>query len=126
MARFAPHFAPWEFACRCGCATPPEALERLAALSWHLEKIREQVGPLLVTSGYRCPTHNTDMGGAPNSEHLRGNAADLVPVSGIPGSHLAAVVEGLISTGAIPEGGLGTYSNRVHYDTRGARARWQG
>lgn len=123
---FAPHFAPWELACKCGCTTPAEVVARLEVLSWHLEKIREQVGPLLVTSGYRCPEHNAQIGGAPNSEHPHGNAADLVPVSGISGAHLAAVVEGLISTGAIPEGGLGTYGNRVHYDSRGERARWQG
>lgn len=35
--------------------------------------------PLIVTSGYRCPRLNGDdkVKGAPNSDHLFGNAADL-------------------------------------------------
>lgn len=43
-----------------------------------LEEIREFVGfPLVITSGYRCPARNAEVGGAPNSAHLGGEAADI-------------------------------------------------
>jgi len=43
-----------------------------------LEPVRERLGrPIIVNSGYRCPIHNTAVGGVANSQHLRGEAADL-------------------------------------------------
>jgi hypothetical protein len=44
-----------------------------------LEDVRDIVGPFIVTSGYRCPTLNKLVGGQTNSQHLRGEAADIVP-----------------------------------------------
>jgi zinc D-Ala-D-Ala carboxypeptidase len=45
-----------------------------------LEPWRALVGPLKVTSGYRAPHVNLRIGGAKSSQHLRGEAADVVPV----------------------------------------------
>lgn len=42
-----------------------------------LEPIRADVGPLEVASGFRGPAHNRAVGGAPNSQHLYGKAADI-------------------------------------------------
>lgn len=43
-----------------------------------LDPIRELWGkPLRVTSGYRCKKLNKAVGGAKNSQHLRGEAADI-------------------------------------------------
>ena len=33
--------------------------------------------PFRITSGFRCPKHNKEIGGRPNSSHLRGLAADI-------------------------------------------------
>ncbi|KJZ18050.1 hypothetical protein TW80_15785 [Loktanella sp. S4079] len=44
--------------------------------------------PLFVTSGYRCPTLNTEIGGLPDSQHLRGEAADIM-MGGIANDTLA-------------------------------------
>lgn len=50
-----------------------------------LDSLRELWGgALIVTSGYRCKALNTAVGGVVNSHHLRGMAADLVPIGGIP------------------------------------------
>ena len=43
-----------------------------------LDPVRERWGvPIYVNSGYRCPELNKLVGGAPNSYHLRGMAADI-------------------------------------------------
>lgn len=43
-----------------------------------LQALREAFGaPITVTSGYRCPTHNKNVGGAKGSQHVKGNAADI-------------------------------------------------
>lgn len=42
-----------------------------------LDKLREKLGPLVVTSGFRCPTHNRNVGGSTRSKHRLGIAADL-------------------------------------------------
>lgn len=38
--------------------------------------------PIIVTSGYRCSTLNTKVGGKNNSQHLKGQAADFVVKGG--------------------------------------------
>lgn len=60
--------------------TPPvEACGALVLLAERvLEPIRELVGgPLNVSSGYRCPRLNTLIGGAAESQHILGQAADF-------------------------------------------------
>ena len=43
-----------------------------------LDPIREAFGgPIMVTSGYRCPQLNAACGGSPTSEHKTGFAADI-------------------------------------------------
>lgn len=52
------------------------ALRALVAL---LEQVRVLCGgrPIIVHSAFRCAELNTVIGGAPNSQHLRGEAADF-------------------------------------------------
>jgi hypothetical protein len=48
-----------------------------------LDKIREAIGkPVHVTSGFRCYRLNEAIGGAANSQHIKGEAADIT-VSGM-------------------------------------------
>ena len=63
---------------------PKEAEENLRALVDEvLDPLREAYGkPVRVNSGYRCPLLNRLVGGSPNSQHTRGEAADIQPVSG--------------------------------------------
>ena len=43
-----------------------------------LNPARERLGrPIVVNDGYRCPLHNASVGGAPNSQHIHGEAADI-------------------------------------------------
>lgn len=43
-----------------------------------LEPARQRLGiPIMVNSGYRCPKHNALVGGVANSQHMKGEAADI-------------------------------------------------
>lgn len=56
-----------------------EIKENLTALVRHiLDPARTALGkPIRVNSGYRCTLLNTCVGGTQNSQHLRGEAADI-------------------------------------------------
>ena len=78
-------FKEKEFACKC-CGQLPLSTssgqaprENVKALvSEVLDPVRERLGmPIVVNSGYRCEKHNKDVGGVRNSQHLRGEAADV-------------------------------------------------
>jgi hypothetical protein len=73
------HFKLEEFKCRCGCTIPEEAKANLTALiDQVLDPARAKLNrPVMVNSGYRCPKHNQAVGGAPNSQHCKGEAADI-------------------------------------------------
>ena len=76
--QLSPHFQLREFRCRgttCGCTGAVKVDETLVAL---LEAIREHVGQALtVNCGFRCRDHNADVGGFPDSNHMKGTAADV-------------------------------------------------
>lgn len=114
-----------EFACRSGAKFSSEAIENILVLAQQLEVIREAAGgvSIKVNSGYRSPAHNKKIGGAKNSQHTKGKAADIV-ISGMKPSETADLIERLIDEGKILEGGVGRYARFTHYDIRGVKARW--
>ena len=82
------YFKMKEFECRCGCtsagsarAMPAEVKANIKALVDNvLDPLREAYGkPINVNSGFRCEKHNKEVGGVPNSQHVKGEAADIRP-----------------------------------------------
>jgi putative chitinase len=58
---------------------------RLVQTAAGLERVRKLLGaPILVTSGFRAPAVNAIVGGAPNSAHILGWAADIKSPLGDP------------------------------------------
>ena len=103
-----------EFQCTCckRVMLDPELVGRL-------QMMRDELGAAItVNSGYRCAAHNRDVGGAKDSQHLYGKAADIT-AKDLP--RLALLAEEYFSNQ-----GLGLYKNYVHVDVRGSRAWWKG
>jgi uncharacterized protein YcbK (DUF882 family) len=90
-----------------------------------LEPLRAFMGkPIQITSGFRSPAHNARIGGAKNSLHTTGMAADIA-VGGIPDQiKVAAFLSKLDDVG-----GIGLYETKgiIHVDIRphvGKPAMW--
>ena len=76
-------FKEKELCCKCCGQLPPFARENIEALVDNvLDPLRERYGkPIVVNSGYRCAKHNAEVGGVANSQHVKGEAADIRPTT---------------------------------------------
>jgi uncharacterized protein YcbK (DUF882 family) len=105
-----------EFACKCGCGFDTVDTQLLTLL----EELRAHFGSsVTINSGCRCPDYNESIGGAKNSQHVVGRAADIV-VNGTPPDLVYELANQLDASG------LGGYDNFTHIDTRTGNARWWG
>jgi uncharacterized protein YcbK (DUF882 family) len=122
--RITPNFDLFEFASKDGAAFPLDVLRNIGTTAQHLQKIRDKVGrPITINSGYRSPAHNRAVGGATNSTHLRGIAADIV-VSGRSPNQMFTLIKSMMDSGEIPAGGLKAYQTFLHVDFRGSFVTW--
>ena len=104
-----------EFECKCGKCKKTIVDKKLVN---SLQLIRNHFGkPVIINSGYRCAKHNSAVGGASNSQHTKGKAADIV-IKGVAPSDVAAYAA---SIGIM---GIGVYKTFTHVDTRDQRAYW--
>lgn len=91
-----------------------------------LQILRNMLGaPLIISSGFRCKTHNARTpGAAPDSYHCKSEGADAFR----PAHFTMAEFFGFAKR--VPhfrDGGIGTYENRLHLDVRSnGPARWEG
>lgn len=100
-----------EFQCKhCGQVKISSKLVNL------LQILRDRLGkPVTITSGYRCPTHNSNVGGAKNSYHMQGMAVDIVVApTGLSMNELVNLCQeiGFTGIGAYPKQGF------IHVDVR--------
>ena len=119
------NFQSTEFDCHGkGCCTETYISPKLVD---YLQTIRDHFGKsITITSGYRCPTHNSTVSKATNSYHTRkdDSAADFV-VSGVTPREVAKYAESLGIKG------IGLYETNsdghfVHIDTRTSKSFWYG
>jgi|SRR5690625_2109018 len=105
-----------EFRCKGSGTLPKGGMHNQLLLK--LERLRYNLGnkPITINSGYRSPSHNRRVGGASNSQHLYGKAADIV-VRGVSPSRVYNAADKLFN-------GVGRYNTFTHVDTRGYRARF--
>lgn len=87
----------------------------------YLQQIRDKFGlPVIISSAYRTKAHNKAVGGATNSYHTRGMAADII-INGVESKRTAAYAE------AIGVQGIGWYESQkfCHIDTRTGKYFWK-
>ena len=118
------YFTRAEFKCKCGgrfCNGYPVEIDmNMVKIA---DVIRHRFGkPIQINSGIRCKTHNANVGGVSNSQHLYGNAADLGCPSGCTPEQMASIAEEIMGD----TGGIGIYSWGIHIDTRSTKSRWNG
>lgn len=71
------NFTSNEVKCKCGkCEVQTYNQEHLD----RLQDLRDACGPLKVNSFFRCKDHNKKVGGSSRSQHLYGNATDVIPL----------------------------------------------
>ncbi len=113
MANDTKNFKVSEFACKhCGENKIDQQVIDMC------QKIRDALGvPVHVNSGYRCPAHNTKVGGVKSSRHVLGMAADLS--SSLSAVDMFNTVKKLQAAGELPELGyciLYRKKNFIHVD----------
>ena len=115
MGDLSRNFSRHEFACKCGCG---EA-EVSPLLIEQLQRLRDYTGePVRITSGRRCEAHNAAVGGAKNSQHLLGLAADI-RAEGWTAKDLLRVLRVLVRANALYVGyAYVVTENVVHIDVR--------
>jgi GH25 family lysozyme M1 (1,4-beta-N-acetylmuramidase) len=119
-----PHFRSNEARCKDGTGVPRALMRRARDHAFALETLRHRLGgrPIPVISWYRTPTHNRKVGGSRGSKHMQAIATDH-PRGWVDRIGRARVLrEGNV---VFARGGMGVYpSGSLHFDSRGARARW--
>lgn len=85
------YFSIDEFRCKHCWELPSGGMNPV--LLQKLDNLRATIGmPVIVSCGYRCPSHNAEVGGVWNSQHVYGNAADIY-VNGMDVDTLASYCE---------------------------------
>jgi uncharacterized protein YcbK (DUF882 family) len=103
---------------------PSDVLENVKELAYHLQRLRDKLDkPIKINSGYRCAKHNKKIGGAKRSQHVLGNAADIVVEDKKP-IEVFNFVDKLQRLNMFKLGGLKVYNTFTHLDIRGIIARW--
>ena len=107
------HLKVREFACKDGS----DKILIDDALVDVLQAIRDEINkPINITSGYRNEAYNKKIGGASQSQHLYGKAADIT-ARGVEPIEIARIADRMCI------GGVGRYNNFTHVDTRYGRYR---
>lgn len=98
-----------------------QVVDNIFRLADYLEDVRSRFGKasIVINSAYRPPAVNRLVGGASNSQHLYGAAADIV-VSGFRPREVYRQLDQWHGD----RGGLGDSASFTHIDLRGYRARW--
>ncbi len=116
--RLSAHLTQAEVDCKCSREDCKETLVDTAAIGL-FELVRDVAqAPVTITSWYRCPAHNKEQGGEPESRHLEGSAFDCTPLKGKWSEVQASVMRNKMKG----YGGIGLYRRGgtfawIHFDS---------
>lgn len=126
-----PHFKKHELACRC-CGKLPYENGVMSEDDYHLrlvsplEELRNAAGfPFIISSAYRCPLHNTRIGGSRTSRHMDGTAVDIL-LYGERAFTLVRLASGLDwrGVGVSQHSSTPTSERYIHIDRRDVPTIW--
>jgi len=106
------NFSRSEFECPCSPCEESghDAFLIDSLLVGKLQEVRTEINqPIKINSGFRCPAHNTKVGGKTTSSHLAGKAVDIA----VPGSPYRYEVLRILLT---KFNRLGIGANFIHVD----------
>ena len=116
MGDLSKNFSRVEFVCRCGDC---DMIAIDAELINVIQDVRDEFGPLHITSGNRCVAHNKKVGGAKNSRHTKSLAVDFN--GDIELKEVYTYLDGKYPN----KYGIGLYNNWIHLDVDpSGRRRW--
>ena len=105
-----------EFDCKDGTKVPKEYLDNVKICAINLQRIRNELNePLYITSAYRTLKHNTDVGGAKYSKHLKALAVDFQTKDKDIIKILCKMIE-LMAVNKIKKGFIKVYDSFIHYE----------
>ena len=107
------HLKHDDFACLC-CGISLVDKGFLRRINRLIDKLGEKVE---ISSGYRCPKYNAELGGSKNSAHVNGIAIDIKEDSARAKRKIVNVA---IAMGFM---GIGVYNKHIHLDDN---KRWHG
>lgn len=115
--RLTKSFTAGDFFCKCGkCDKQYIDLGHVKKL----QKFQDWLGEcFIITSGYRCPDYNKQIGSKSDSQHVKGTATDIFPLELKP-RDVAALAR------SYGFKGVGEYKTFIHVDSReGKTSRWR-
>ena len=111
MDVYVKEFEAAEFDCRCGCGRGGSRGDMHLDFLVMLAAARKLAGcSFNIISGFRCPSHNKDVGGSADSAHIYGMAADIHCVNS---NKRFRIIKSLLDVGFTRIGVARTY---VHVD----------
>lgn len=114
------HFSLEEFSCSTTAKRlkienkiPDHLMANIQFTANKLELVRKVLAhPIIITSGYRCPALNTQVGGSPTSAHTKGLAVDFHCAYGNP----KQICQRLITAGVEFDKIIQEYNQWVHIE----------
>ena len=131
MGSLSTNLSRHEMACRCGCGFNTVDVLLVEMIQRIVDAFKTRYGwvSLEVTGPNRCAKHNHRIGGAPNSLHKEAKAMDFrlwmkYDHGGDRYQIEPQEVYDFIDTSWPDTFGVGIYDDRVHFDVRPRKARW--
>lgn len=110
------NFHTSEFHCKNGVPVPHSLIANVVYLAYQLQRLRNLLGnpTIIINSAYRTKQYNDQIGGAPKSNHVNAQAADIRTQKYTP-KELKQKIKQFVKDDLLPDGEIIEYGTFVHY-----------